>query len=301
MSANTPFPFWRVTGSNLGRLRIDASDAVVATDQGMAFYLYAGDGPATGGANQTSQGGYAYFFGGSGKATTGGNAGSYGGHARVQAGDGAASAQYYSRGGNAYVYGGDAGNSDYSSYGGSVRVIAGRGGNSTSYNSQGGDAAVYGGNAGTAPGGYYSDGGLLILRGGNGNTGGAGYANGGDVQINGGNGDYGGDVLIAGGVGGSAPTSGRVQLQAARSGYFYTGGDLTFASTGGGQLLTIRPRLPGQTVVSLPAAAAGNLGMRATVTDSNAASFTAGIGAVVAGGGATVVPVVSDGTNWRIG
>lgn len=39
---------------------------------------------------------------------------------------------------------------------------------------------------------------------------------------------------------------------------------------------------------------------RRTVTDSNAA-LTAGIGAVVAGGGANVVPVFSDGANWRIG
>lgn len=42
-------------------------------------------------------------------------------------------------------------------------------------------------------------------------------------------------------------------------------------------------------------------GMRSFVTDSNAASYTAGIGAIVAAGGATKVPVVCDGTNWRIG
>ena len=41
-------------------------------------------------------------------------------------------------------------------------------------------------------------------------------------------------------------------------------------------------------------------GVRKFVTDSNAA-MTAGIGAVVAGGGANNVPVYSDGTNWRIG
>lgn len=41
-------------------------------------------------------------------------------------------------------------------------------------------------------------------------------------------------------------------------------------------------------------------GQRKFVTDSNAA-LTAGIGAVVAGGGANNVPVVADGTNWRIG
>ncbi len=44
-----------------------------------------------------------------------------------------------------------------------------------------------------------------------------------------------------------------------------------------------------------------NKGSRSFVTDSNAASFTAGIGAVVAQGGSTNVPVVCDGTNWLIG
>lgn len=53
----------------------------------------------------------------------------------------------------------------------------------------------------------------------------------------------------------------------------------------------------GTTVGSLGAATAG---LRNHVTDSNA-TLTAGIGAVVAGGGANVVPVFADGTNWRIG
>lgn len=53
-------------------------------------------------------------------------------------------------------------------------------------------------------------------------------------------------------------------------------------------------------VAALPSAAAAGLGARATVTDSNA-TLTAGIGAVVAAGGANVVPVFSDGANWRIG
>jgi biotin synthase-like enzyme len=53
-------------------------------------------------------------------------------------------------------------------------------------------------------------------------------------------------------------------------------------------------------VANLPAASATLAGARAHVTDSNAA-FTAGIGAIVAGGGANVVPVFCDGTNWRIG
>lgn len=53
-------------------------------------------------------------------------------------------------------------------------------------------------------------------------------------------------------------------------------------------------------IASLPTAAAAGAGARATVNDSNA-TLTAGIGAVVAAGGANVVPVFSDGTNWRIG
>lgn len=58
--------------------------------------------------------------------------------------------------------------------------------------------------------------------------------------------------------------------------------------------------LANSTVGALPAAAAGNKGWHGFVTDSNAA-LTAGIGAIVAAGGANNVPVVSDGTNWRIG
>jgi len=58
--------------------------------------------------------------------------------------------------------------------------------------------------------------------------------------------------------------------------------------------------LPPGLVGDLPAAAAGNLGWRGTVTDSNAVSITAGIGTVVATGGATVAPVFSDGADWRI-
>ena len=58
--------------------------------------------------------------------------------------------------------------------------------------------------------------------------------------------------------------------------------------------------LTGVPVARLPAASAAFLGTRATVTDSNAA-MTAGIGAVVAAGGANVVPVYCDGVAWRIG
>jgi len=51
------------------------------------------------------------------------------------------------------------------------------------------------------------------------------------------------------------------------------------------------------TVSTLPSAATAGAGARAVVTDANATTFHA----IVAGGGANVVPVFSDGTNWRIG
>lgn len=55
----------------------------------------------------------------------------------------------------------------------------------------------------------------------------------------------------------------------------------------------------GCTVANLPAAAT-HAGARATVTDATQA-LTAGIGATVTGGGANIVPVFSNGTNWIIG
>jgi len=54
-------------------------------------------------------------------------------------------------------------------------------------------------------------------------------------------------------------------------------------------------------VASLPTCNSAAEGTHAAVNNSNAASYTAGIGAVVAGGGTTHVPVYCDGTNWRIG
>lgn len=51
------------------------------------------------------------------------------------------------------------------------------------------------------------------------------------------------------------------------------------------------------TVAGLPSASSSGVGSRYLVTDANATTFAA----VVAGGGANVVPVYSDGTNWRIG
>lgn len=53
------------------------------------------------------------------------------------------------------------------------------------------------------------------------------------------------------------------------------------------------------TVSTLPSAS-NSEGAEIIVTDSNQTT-TAGIGAIVATGGANIVPVYSDGTNWRIG
>jgi hypothetical protein len=53
-------------------------------------------------------------------------------------------------------------------------------------------------------------------------------------------------------------------------------------------------------VAQLPVPNVSIRGMRMAVTNANA-TLTAGIGAVVAAGGANVVPVFCDGTNWRIG
>ena len=50
-------------------------------------------------------------------------------------------------------------------------------------------------------------------------------------------------------------------------------------------------------VADLPSAASVQVGTRALVTDANATTFAS----TVAGGGANIVPVYSDGTNWKIG
>lgn len=51
------------------------------------------------------------------------------------------------------------------------------------------------------------------------------------------------------------------------------------------------------TVANLPAAAANKNVRGYMVTNATATTFWS----IVAGGGANIVPVISDGTNWRIG
>jgi len=55
------------------------------------------------------------------------------------------------------------------------------------------------------------------------------------------------------------------------------------------------------TVAQLPAPATTDKGVRAVVSDANAAYTTANVGSTVAGGGANTVPVWNNGTNWIIG
>lgn len=64
------------------------------------------------------------------------------------------------------------------------------------------------------------------------------------------------------------------------------------AGTGAGFIRTMPT-----TVAALPAAATAGAGTRGMVTDATATTFLS----TVAGGGANIVPVVSDGTNWLIG
>lgn len=55
------------------------------------------------------------------------------------------------------------------------------------------------------------------------------------------------------------------------------------------------------TVAQLPAAATTPVGVRATVSDSTLTYTTANVGSTVVGGGANIVPVWNNGTNWVIG
>ena len=74
--------------------------------------------------------------------------------------------------------------------------------------------------------------------------------------------------------------------------------DLRAGVIGTSQALSFKVTAVG--VGSLPTCNAGAEGQHRAVNDANA-TFTAGIGATVANGGANHVPVYCDGTNWKIG
>ena len=59
----------------------------------------------------------------------------------------------------------------------------------------------------------------------------------------------------------------------------------------------IQPPLTNYTVATLPSAVTSGVGARSFVTNALTPTF----GSTVVGGGAVVVPVYSDGTNWKVG
>ena len=83
--------------------------------------------------------------------------------------------------------------------------------------------------------------------------------------------------------------------------FFYNGGGVGGFDSSGNLSFNGYLKSGARAVASLAACNAGTKAARDFVTDSNAVSYTLGIGAIVAAGGATNVPVVCDGTNWRIG
>ena len=106
------------------------------------------------------------------------------------------------------------------------------------------------------------------------------------------------DVTL--GVHNGTPTTGVTQLIVRAGAGQSTTNLQTWQNSGGTALAAILPtgqyRFIGVTVASLPAAAAGNAGAIAYVTDANSTT----IGTTVAGGGGNTVLVWSNGTNWRI-
>jgi hypothetical protein len=67
--------------------------------------------------------------------------------------------------------------------------------------------------------------------------------------------------------------------------------------TAGGTLRPLIVRMAPQTVSALPTASSAGTGARAVVSDASSPTF----GSTVTGGGSTLIPVYSDGTNWRVG
>lgn len=72
-----------------------------------------------------------------------------------------------------------------------------------------------------------------------------------------------------------------------------TGGNITGANVISGNVV----RTLAVTFSSLPAASVAGSGARAMITDGNTVTFYS----VVTSGGSNIVPVFSDGTNWRVG
>ncbi len=65
-------------------------------------------------------------------------------------------------------------------------------------------------------------------------------------------------------------------------------------------LSSVPVKTPSTTVANLPSAATAGAGARMLVTDASGPTFNS-FQAIVVGGGPYIVPVYSDGTNWRMG
>ena len=111
-----------------------------------------------------------------------------------------------------------------------------------------------------------------------------------------------GNILTADGttIGWGAGTTALIGTSSGSDLGMYAGGVNTASLTATQLIVKKTLKITPLTVATLPAAATAGAGTRTFVTDANA-TMTAGIGAVVAAGGANTVPVYSDGTNWRIG
>lgn len=96
-------------------------------------------------------------------------------------------------------------------------------------------------------------------------------------------------------------SGGNLNIQAQASGGGSNAGIILISGYNGADATRIETRgpvrQPGVTFASLPAAGTVGAGTRHMITDSSVSTF----GSVAAGGGSTLIPVYSDGTNWRVG
>lgn len=154
--------------------------------------------------------------------------------------------------------------------GGGVRLLAGDGSDSDGFTNagNGGNIAIYAGNAGTSFAGNQGFGGNVAVRGGYTST----------LLV------AGGQVVIQGGSSISG-IEGNINI-----------GSLTTFSFDPNQRILIYP-LAELTDLGGPLSSPG---ARAMINDSTVTA-TGNFGAIAVGGGANIVPVFSDGTNWLIG
>lgn len=204
-------------------------------------------------------------------------------------------------GGDIQINGGrgsQADSTDPAGSGGDISIVSGAGGNGTADNG-GGDGGfitigcAVGGDANAAGGQSAGGGSQLQLY-----AGGGGYNDGNPAL-----GAGGGSVNINAGDSTTTGSAGNVNISAGVDDAG-TPGDITFAGARSKPLtykelyaaLVFTP----VALSDLGTASAMGAGARAFVNDSNSAA-SGNFGAVVANGGSNIVPVYSDGANWRIG